>query len=69
MQLPVQPIKYDQQVEVRRNFVLGQADDQNRKSNSDLIVGKTQKLIIYSPNGTRYQIVVSNAGALSASAL
>jgi len=36
---------------------------------SDVELNADQRLIIVSPNGTRYQIVVDNSGVLSASAV
>jgi len=36
---------------------------------SDVELNADQRLIIVSPNGTRYQIEVDNAGALSTTAL
>jgi len=36
---------------------------------SDVELNADQKLIIVSPNGTRYQITVDNSGVLSASAV
>ena len=36
---------------------------------SDVELNSEQKLIIVSPNGTRYQITVDNSGVLSASAV
>lgn len=39
-------------------------DQQNFKRGQDMDIANT-RLILTSPNGTRYQVVVSNAGALS----
>ena len=36
---------------------------------SDVELNSDQRLIIVSPNGTRYEIVVDNSGVLSASAV
>jgi hypothetical protein len=36
---------------------------------SDVELNADQRLIIVSPNGTRYEIVVDNSGVLSASAV
>ena len=36
---------------------------------SDVELNADQRLIIVSPNGTRYEIVVDNSGVLSASAI
>jgi len=37
--------------------------------NADVELNSTQRLIIVSPNGTRYKITVDNAGVLSATAV
>jgi hypothetical protein len=44
------------------------ADDENHKRNRDVEISPG-RLIIKSPNGTRYSIEVSNAGVISATAL
>jgi hypothetical protein len=54
--------------EAQRNFLLENADRQNRKINADVEIASS-KLILTSPNGSRFSVVVSNAGALSATAL
>lgn len=68
MKLPSPPGAYSRldQQEVRRQAEL--ADQQNHKRNRDIEVGQA-RLILTSPNGTRYEVTVSNAGALSAVAL
>jgi hypothetical protein len=54
--------------EAQRNLVIEQADNLNHKKNRDIEVGDG-RLILKSPNGTRYQITVSNAGVIGASAV
>jgi len=39
------------------------------QKNADVELNADQRLIIVSPNGTRYEIVVDNSGVLSASAV
>lgn len=68
MKVPNPPQTYTPTAEAQRNFLLESADRQNRKINTDVEIGSS-KLILTSPNGTRYSVVVSNAGALSATAL
>lgn len=48
--------------------LLEQADNLNRKTGQDIELGP-ERLILRSPNGTRYRIVVSDAGAVSAEAV
>jgi len=45
------------------------ADALNRKKNADIELGQDEKLVIRSPNGTRYYLTVSNVGALSATTM
>lgn len=68
MKLPNPPGVYSRldQQEVRRQAEL--ADQQNHKRNRDVEIGQA-RLILTAPNGTRYAITVSNAGALSAVAV
>jgi hypothetical protein len=66
MKLPVPPPRYDQQTEARRNLTLEIEDAKNRKNNADVIVGNDQRLLMFSPDGSRWQITVDNAGAISA---
>lgn len=69
MRLPVPPSRYDQSTEAQRNLTLEQADLQNLKRQADVEVVEPQRLILRSPNGTRYKITVSNTGVLSATTL
>jgi hypothetical protein len=48
--------------------MIERADAENHKRNRDVEVSPG-RLIIKSPNGTRYSIEVSNAGVISATAL
>ena len=68
MKVPTPPQVYTPVMEAQRNFLLENADRLNRKTNADVEISSS-KLILTSPNGTRYSVVVSNAGALSATAL
>lgn len=68
MKLPEPSSAYsrDDQREVRRQ--VEQADQQNHKRNRDIEVGGG-RVILTSPNGTRYALAVSNTGTLSAVAV
>ena len=51
--------------QMRQNFrAIESADKMNFKRNQDVDIG-ANALILTAPNGTRYKVVVSNAGALS----
>ncbi len=74
MKLPTPTASYDvrDQANVRR--ILESEDTNIYKRNQDVEIGSRKisppnRLIISSPNGTRYEILVSNTGTLSASAL
>lgn len=64
MKLPDPPNRYIQSTESVRNRLLAQADNENHKRGRDIEVGQG-RVILTSPNGTRYALVVSNAGVLS----
>lgn len=69
MKLPTPPLQYNPVIEAQRNQLLEQADIQNHKRLADLEIVAPQRLILRSPNGTRYVISVDNSGTLSATAL
>ena len=68
MRLPNAPAQYSSSYQSSVILELEQADNLNHKKNQDVEIGSAN-LILRSPNGTRYQVVVSDAGALSASAV
>lgn len=68
MKLPQQPLVYSRGVEQERNRSLELADKQNFKRNQDVEIGLA-RLILTSPNGSRYSITVDNAGVISATAI
>jgi hypothetical protein len=68
IRLPSPEQAYDAQVEQQRNLLIEQADDLNHKKNQDVEVGAA-RLILKSPNGTRYSITVDNSGTVSASSI
>ena len=70
LRLPIPKPQYDQGSATERNLALEQADSQNHKRGRDLEVGaQGERLILTSSGGTRYQILVSDAGVLSTSAV
>lgn len=68
MKLPLAPDKYDRSQQTRVQVALEQEDGRNRKKGADLEI-VNERLILHSPNGTRYKVVVSDLGALSAVAI
>lgn len=69
MKLEIPPARYDQDFERRRNAQLEREDEQNQKKQAhyDLAgqgIGNGQTLYLYSPNGSRWSISVSNGGAI-----
>jgi hypothetical protein len=63
------PLGYDPSFENERNRNLEAEDLMNRKKRQDVEIATNERLILSSPNGTRYKIVVSDAGVLSATSL
>jgi len=68
MILPRPGDRYDRATEDRRNRVLELADSDNRKRGQDLEL-RDERLILRSPDGTRYEVTVDNAGNLGTAAL
>ena len=64
MKLPFPGMKYDQRAEIERNRQLERADLENLKSGRDLELAGG-RLILASPDGTRYAVVVGDDGTLS----
>jgi hypothetical protein len=74
MTLPQPPDRYTQTSEEERNRQIQSEFTRTYKRDEDLeITGGTtsrdQRLILRSPNGTRWKITVSNAGTISATSL
>ena len=68
MILPAVTKEYNSQNISQMNLAIEQADALNHKKNQDLEVGAA-RLVIKSPNGTRYSITVDNSGVLGTTAL
>ena len=68
MILPVPAQSYDRTTANQTNLILEQADYLNHKRNQDIEVGDG-RVILKSPNGTRYKIAVDNSGNLTASSI
>jgi hypothetical protein len=69
MKLPRPMPDYDQVAELTLRRALELADALNRKKNADIEMGQSERIIIRSPNGTRYSLTVSDVGALSATTM
>ena len=67
MKLPKSAVRYDPLDQDMTRNIIERDDLQNFKRNQDVEV--RTRLILASPDGTRYQIVVSNLGVLTATAL
>ena len=68
MNLPTPPFGYSQANEAALRRALEQEDRRNRKVGVDVELG-SERLVLKSPDGTRFSVTVSNAGILSATAL
>lgn len=68
MILPEAQRSYDFVQENQRNNLIEQADNLNRKKNQDVEL-RSERLILQSPDGTRFNITVANDGTLSATSL
>lgn len=66
--LPNPPQQYEPSAEAQRNQMIEQADSQNHKRGSDVELGPGERLILRSPDGSRWAVTVSNAGALEVTA-
>ncbi len=69
MRLPLPSREYNFQIETLRNQTIEQADLINQKINQDVEIADGQRLIVRSANGSRFSLVVSDAGVLSATSI
>jgi hypothetical protein len=68
MKLPVPPVRYDPAMEAQRNTTIEMMDALNHKKGVDIEL-VNERLILRSPNGTRYAVTVTDLGALEATAI
>lgn len=68
MSLPRPPDRYDPRWAAELKRELDRQQQGVHKKGQDIEVGEA-RLILTSPNGTRYEVKVDNAGVLSATAL
>jgi hypothetical protein len=68
VKLPTAARDYDLRDQAQMRNLLERADVQNMKRGQDIEVSSA-RLILTSPNGTRYSVTVDNSGNLSATAI
>ena len=69
MKLVRPPQRYSPQIEAQRNVSIEKADAENRKKGRDVELGDGERLVMKSPDGTRWSVTVSNTGTLEVNAL
>jgi hypothetical protein len=69
LRLPRPSDEYDRLYQAEANLTLETADRGNFKHFEDVDLANNERLILVSANGTRYSILVSDAGALSTTAI
>jgi hypothetical protein len=69
VKLPYPPQAYDPNEQARARFQLEQEDAHNFKRDRDVELAGGPRLILRSPDGSRWSITVSNVGVISAVAL
>jgi hypothetical protein len=69
MNLPLPPDRYDRSYMSRLLMELNKREINTRKNDTDVEIAGAQRLILSSPDGTRWSITVSNAGAISATSI
>lgn len=69
MSLSRAPSRYDPRDQDRLRNDLERMDGLNRKVGQDVEVAGSERLILASPDGSRWEIAVSDAGVVSAVAL
>lgn len=68
MKLPTPADKYDRTLASEAHRLIEQADRQNLKRGEDINLGSA-RVILTSPDGTRYALTVANGGTLSTTAV
>lgn len=63
------PSSYDQRDQAELRRALEKADAENYKRRQHVVLSKDQYIEMVSPDGTRYSLTVSNAGAVVVTAL
>lgn len=68
MRLPDVPLTYNRLTETERNRTIELEDRNNRKVGNDVEIDN-ERLVLKSPDGTRWSITVDNAGVISATSI
>lgn len=68
LKMPRPATQYSSDLQARSNQTLEAEDLRNRKKGTDIELGVGERLIVRSPNGTRFSISVSNTGVVTAAA-
>lgn len=61
--------QYDQGDEAQARSTLEKADRSNRKKDADVVIEPGRRLVGYSPDGTKFQLVFNDDGTLGTLAL
>jgi hypothetical protein len=69
MSLPRPAERYDQRWAAENNRQLEQKLSMAHRRGADVELGQGERLILRSPDGTRWSITVSNAGAITATSI
>lgn len=69
MSLPTPPDKYDRADQMKVRAQIERMDRQNRKKGQDLEIAGGERVILSSPDGSRFSLSVANDGTLSTVAL
>ena len=64
LSLPEPREEYDRQAEIFNNIAMEEADNSNFKRFEDVDLANNERLIIPSPDGTRWIITVSDGGVV-----
>lgn len=67
--LPSAPAQYNRQDQMNMRQALQEADKKNLKAQKDIYLVQGERLILKSPNGTKYALSVDNSGVLSTTAV
>ena len=67
MNLPKAPVKYDAANETQTRSAIEREDARNLKKGGNILVGKGV-VVLTAPNGSLWQVTVSDSGVVSATA-
>jgi hypothetical protein len=69
LRLAEPPEEYSRDAQIFANVAMERADRSNFKHFEDVDLANNERLILVSPNGTRYSVTVSDAGVLGTTAI